>query len=84
MARTAHKRVTPGDLVMKLLIDAEEASDRKFMSGTVIAVDYEIDVPDHHGCEERILVLWSNPMEDIIKECDCALLVLPDIRDEDD
>ncbi len=83
MARAARRHFSPGDLVLHLVEDADEIERLKLRTGTVIAVDYDIIVNDHMGCEERILVLWNDPSPNIIKECECGLMSPPDLlRDE--
>jgi len=42
--------------------------------GVIIGVDHPRD-GEHHGCEERIKVMWSDPIR-FEEVCDCALVPL--------
>jgi alkyl hydroperoxide reductase subunit AhpC len=53
-------------------------AETMFSMGVVIGVDYPR--VGHHGCEERIKVLWSHPLW-FSEVCDCELLRAADFLD---
>ena len=70
----ARKNLIPGDLVLGL----GDSTNLKMRTGTVIAIS-GLERDSHHGCEHRLLILWSEPVAQLIQECDCGILVPLDI-----
>lgn len=65
------KDLKPGDLV----IECSQRNERKFTQfALVIGVDYSRPTDSHHGCEERIKLMWSDPVR-FDEVCDCNVIL---------
>lgn len=68
------KDLKPGDLVMgQTTTSIQQDVGIMMRFGIVIGVDYPRE-GGHHGCEDRIKVMWSQPVRfDTV--CDCGLVL---------
>ncbi len=47
-------------------------------SGVIISVS--VDERDRHeGCDDRLLILWTDPFLGLKQECDCSIILPIDI-----
>lgn len=51
-----------------------DESNLKMRTGTVVAV-YGDERDSHHGCYDRLLILWNEPIAQLRLECDCGILI---------
>lgn len=70
----SRKPLNPGDLVLGL----GDSANLKMRSGLVVAV-VAPERESHHGCEERLLILWAEPIAHLVLECDCGIMVPMDL-----
>lgn len=69
----SRKHLRPGDLVIgQSTVGIQQDVGIMTRMGLVIGVDYPRE-GEHHGCEDRIKVMWCNPIRfDLV--CDCGLV----------